>query len=195
LGADELCGFHSIASQRSRPASARGRHWPGPRPPLRPWRRRTTSPGAEGVDGGGYSNRTSLAKRISSLYEESYRRLAAAEREPYAMVRKLTPDQVRSLADAYSAGATMRELATRFNIHRTTASRHLGRQGLRTRGRGAPGTWRGRHPGRSDRCPPRPRPAGRWRTGHLPLLSPAGALASFASMLDLGRDNQAGYVR
>jgi len=47
----------------------------------------------------------------------------------HTSVRKLSPEQVQELVAAYKDRATMRELAARYQIHRTTVSLHLRRQG------------------------------------------------------------------
>lgn len=41
--------------------------------------------------------------------------------------RRLTPEQVVELGEAYRAGSTVRQLATRFGINRTTVLDHLER--------------------------------------------------------------------
>jgi transposase-like protein len=46
-------------------------------------------------------------------------------------VRRLSDEQVAKLVDRYQAGATINALAKHFEIHRTTVSLHLLRQGVR----------------------------------------------------------------
>jgi transposase len=47
--------------------------------------------------------------------------------------RPLRAAEIDQLVAAYEAGATVFELATRFNIHRTTVGRHLKERGIDTR--------------------------------------------------------------
>jgi len=49
------------------------------------------------------------------------------------IVRQLSDEQVAKLVDRYLDGATMLELSELFEIHRTTVSLHLKRQGVRSR--------------------------------------------------------------
>lgn len=51
------------------------------------------------------------------------------------IVRRLSDEQVAELIDRYRAGASINDLAGHFKIHRTTASLHLLRQGVRGRRR------------------------------------------------------------
>lgn len=88
---------------------------------------------------GRYSNRTDWAKQVGKLPEMTALSRPAARRKSYSTVRKLSPEQVQELVAAHRAGATMRELATRYQIHRETVSLHLLRQGVRVR-RAKP-TW------------------------------------------------------
>jgi transposase-like protein len=44
--------------------------------------------------------------------------------------RRLTPEQVTELGEAYQAGSTVRQLAGRLGINRTTVSEHLERLGI-----------------------------------------------------------------
>lgn len=51
------------------------------------------------------------------------------------IVRRLSDEQVAELIDRYRAGASINDLAGYSKIHRTTASLHLLRQGVRGRRR------------------------------------------------------------
>lgn len=60
---------------------------------------------------------------MAELSEESPRRREASERPPRGVVGKLDDDQVHDLIAASDDGATMRELAFRFKIHRQECQR------------------------------------------------------------------------
>jgi hypothetical protein len=47
--------------------------------------------------------------------------------------RRLSAEQVDQLVAAYQAGKTVRELASQFDLHRTTVLAHLERQGVSRR--------------------------------------------------------------
>lgn len=57
------------------------------------------------------------------------------KRDPRVVQRRLRPHEVAELVAAYVAGATTRELADRFGIHRDTVSTHLDRAGVPIRTR------------------------------------------------------------
>jgi DNA-directed RNA polymerase specialized sigma24 family protein len=65
-------------------------------------------------------------------------------RSPRVVQRRLRPQEVAELVAAYETGATTRELADRFGIHRNTVSTHLERADVPTR------TRRGLSPGDVD---------------------------------------------
>ncbi len=48
-------------------------------------------------------------------------------------LRKLTPHEVESLISEYQDGATARDLAAKYGIHRMTVTRHIQRSGHQTR--------------------------------------------------------------
>jgi transposase-like protein len=50
--------------------------------------------------------------------------------------RRLSPDEVAELVEAYEEGATQQQLVVRFGIHKTTVAAHLDRAGITNR-RGA----------------------------------------------------------
>jgi hypothetical protein len=85
---------------------------------------------------GHYSNQTIWAKRISSLANIAGRDREDTGRGLHSRVRKLTKDEVSVLVACYEPGATVYDLAEQFNIHRTTVSFHLHRQGIKMRRRG-----------------------------------------------------------
>ncbi len=58
----------------------------------------------------------------------------AASTQP--VQRRLTADQVAELVAEYQAGADMRELAVRWQVHRTTVAGHLRRAGIELRRQG-----------------------------------------------------------
>lgn len=52
--------------------------------------------------------------------------------------RRLTAEQVDQLLDEYRAGASMKDLANQWRLHRTTVAAHLRRAGVAPRRRGVP---------------------------------------------------------
>ena len=81
-----------------------------------------------------YSNQHSLAKQLQRLHATatSIQRL---HQQPVARQRqvRLNAQQIKALVKEYRAGASAKELAQRFGIHRTTASAILLRQGIEPR--------------------------------------------------------------
>lgn len=57
----------------------------------------------------------------------------ASTRQGSRQLRKLTPHEVESLITEYQDGATARDLAAKYGIHRITVTRHIQRSGHRTR--------------------------------------------------------------
>ncbi|QTI71440.1 hypothetical protein [Gordonia polyisoprenivorans] len=57
----------------------------------------------------------------------------ASTRQGSRQLRKLTPHEVESLISEYQDGATARDLATMYGIHRMTVTRHIQRSGHQTR--------------------------------------------------------------
>ena len=53
----------------------------------------------------------------------------------HGIVRRLSDEQVAMLVGRYVDGATIKDLAKYFKIHRATVSMHLLRQGVRDRRR------------------------------------------------------------
>jgi transposase len=79
---------------------------------------------------GRYSNPRDPLRRLAELesctddgYVGAPTEAGAASRRP--VQRRLKPDDVTRLVTEYRAGATARELAQRFGIHRTTVSAQL----------------------------------------------------------------------
>ncbi len=58
------------------------------------------------------------------------------EASPRPVQRRLAADQVAELVAEYQAGADMRELAVRWQVHRTTVAGHLRRAGVELRRQG-----------------------------------------------------------
>jgi DNA-directed RNA polymerase specialized sigma24 family protein len=52
--------------------------------------------------------------------------------------RRLTAEQTRQLVTEYEAGASMKELAVRWGLHRTTVAAQLRQAGVRLRRQGVP---------------------------------------------------------
>jgi hypothetical protein len=79
---------------------------------------------------GYYSNLVDWADKLDHLSK-----FAGQRQEPalHGVVRRLKHDEVSQLVASYEAGATVCQLSTQFNIHRTTVSAHLRRQGARVR--------------------------------------------------------------
>jgi transposase-like protein len=57
-------------------------------------------------------------------------RLTDPLRSELSVQRRLEPDQVAELVTAYQQGTTVKELAARYRINRTTVLGHLRRQGV-----------------------------------------------------------------
>lgn len=53
--------------------------------------------------------------------------------EPRQRQNRLKPDEVTALCDEYRSGKSVRELAARYQIHRTTVLDHLNRNGVERR--------------------------------------------------------------
>ena len=51
-----------------------------------------------------------------------------APHEPRQLQHRLKPDEIDQLVEARKAGATIKELAAKFEIHRTTVMEHLKRR-------------------------------------------------------------------
>jgi DNA-directed RNA polymerase specialized sigma24 family protein len=85
---------------------------------------------------GRYSNH--LAPAWSRLLEPDWVHLEPTgnSRAQRQLQRRLNPHEVSELGARYMAGATVKELASRFGIHRTTVRSHLDRLGSPPRPRG-----------------------------------------------------------
>ncbi|RPA56819.1 hypothetical protein EF294_20820 [Gordonia oryzae] len=57
----------------------------------------------------------------------------ASNRQGCRQLRKLTPHELESLITEYQDGATARDLAAKYGIHRMTVTRHIQRSGHQTR--------------------------------------------------------------
>jgi len=57
-------------------------------------------------------------------------------RPPKQVQRRLEPLEIDGLVERYMAGATLREVAAEFGIHRYTAAGHLERRGVARRFKG-----------------------------------------------------------
>jgi AraC-like DNA-binding protein len=84
---------------------------------------------------GCYSKRTSWTKRLHQLPEPTPSDQAFTVR-PRATVATLSTTEIAELVDSYRSGATVKDLAARFGVHRTTVTQHLRRDGTTTRRRG-----------------------------------------------------------
>lgn len=85
---------------------------------------------------GCYSKRTLWTTRLKRLSD-----LAVGDARSTVGRQRLTgvhlqADEIAALTDGYRTGAAVKELATRFGIHRTTVSQHLDRNGVTLRRRG-----------------------------------------------------------
>ena len=75
-----------------------------------------------------------LKRLVSSLPKRSAP-VVTRERRPQATAKRLKGQEVKDLAEAYQAGATIAQLAKRFGINPTTVSNILKRENVATRGR------------------------------------------------------------
>jgi len=83
---------------------------------------------------GRYSKRTSWTNLLSQV-RQSRQSGRPAVPPRHGIVRRLSDEQVAMLVGRYVDGATIKDLAKYFKIHRTTVSMHLLRQGVRDRRR------------------------------------------------------------
>jgi hypothetical protein len=88
---------------------------------------------------GRYSKWEYWIERTYRLSEMTLETEETRQPRPYAAVRKLTSDQVQELIVLYESGATLNELAAKFEIQRQTVSAHLHRQGVKMRRQGLAG--------------------------------------------------------
>jgi hypothetical protein len=105
----------------------------------------TTSDPVRTLRGQGSPKRVGVIEALSHLSRQVRRLLEMAGTWPddmpvelppavgYKTARQLRPAEVDELVDAYQAGATTRELATRFGIWRGTVGKHLEARGIDTR--------------------------------------------------------------
>ena len=66
-----------------------------------------------------------LNQVMASLDEVLARPLKIPIRSPKQRQRRLTPTDITELVAAYSGGADIKELATQYEVHRTTVANHL----------------------------------------------------------------------
>jgi hypothetical protein len=85
---------------------------------------------------GFYSKRTSWTQQLNRLRIHTYRDGSSAVRPRRVVVAALPTSEVTSLVDGYRAGATAKDLAIEFGVHRTTVTQHLQRNGVPLRRRG-----------------------------------------------------------
>jgi DNA-binding CsgD family transcriptional regulator len=86
---------------------------------------------------GRYSNLPDQGERVRHILEivpeDSTKVNARAQKQPQ---HRLTPEETERLKRTYEAGATLRDLAREFQIHRTTAADLLERSGVFRRVKG-----------------------------------------------------------
>jgi hypothetical protein len=83
-----------------------------------------------------YSNRAYWTKALRRLPKATSQTETNTVRVHRRSANRLSDGQVAALVDGYLAGATVYELAARFDIHRVTVSAHLHRQGVTVRRQG-----------------------------------------------------------
>lgn len=109
---------------------------------FRVWRRQSmvvrASVGATVVEVlGRYSNLREQGERIHELLEIVPKANVEVDlRTPKQLQHRLETSEIQRLEQAYESGATLRELAREFQIHRTTAADLLERAGIARRGKG-----------------------------------------------------------
>jgi DNA-directed RNA polymerase specialized sigma24 family protein len=85
------------------------------------------------------SNLSALFKRLAAGLPVLLRRSAQPKAQQERQVqRRLTSDQVEHLVADYQAGASMKELTVKWQLHRTTVAAQLRRSGVELRRRGVP---------------------------------------------------------
>ena len=77
-----------------------------------------------------------LAKGLPALLRRRPRR--TKPRKPRQTQHRLTSQQAERLVAEYRAGAAMKELASRWDLHRTTVAAHMRRAGVELRRHGVP---------------------------------------------------------
>lgn len=77
-----------------------------------------------------------LAEELPALLRRRPKR--SKPRKSRQVQRRLAPEQVDRLVSQYEAGDDMTELATRWQLHRTTVAGHLRRAGVALRRQGIP---------------------------------------------------------
>lgn len=78
-----------------------------------------------------------LAEELPALLRRRPRRAKPGKQQQTQ--RRLSPQQVERLVAEYQAGADMKELAARWELHRTTVATHMRRAGVALRRQGVPG--------------------------------------------------------
>jgi DNA-directed RNA polymerase specialized sigma24 family protein len=91
---------------------------------------------------GASSKQSALVRGLSAsqqalLASSSASRQRRPDRQRQAQ-RRLTPEQARQLVAEYEGGASMKELAVRWGLHRTTVAAQLQLAGVRLRRQGLP---------------------------------------------------------
>jgi DNA-directed RNA polymerase specialized sigma24 family protein len=88
---------------------------------------------------GASSNLSALFRRLTAELPALLQRCAAVKVKPVRQAqRRLTPAQVAQLVADYKAGASMKELAARWQLHRTTVAAQLRRARVELRRQGVP---------------------------------------------------------
>jgi DNA invertase Pin-like site-specific DNA recombinase len=77
-----------------------------------------------------YAFRRLCEQDLRGLIERKGRKQQRERGQVRTIQRRLTPEQVTELGDAYRAGSTVRQVAARFGINRTTVLEHLDRLGI-----------------------------------------------------------------
>lgn len=96
------------------------------------------------VQTGSSSKQSALVSRLSAsqpalLASSTDHRQGPSVRQRQTQ-RRLTAEQLKQLIAEYEAGASMKELATRWNLHRTTVAAQLRQAGVQLRRQGVPDT-------------------------------------------------------
>ncbi len=88
---------------------------------------------------GGSSKQSALVRRLAAALPLLLKRRARVKSVRQRQVqRRLTAEQVEQLVCAYQAGASMKELAARWRLHRTTVASQLRLAGVALRRQGIP---------------------------------------------------------
>lgn len=87
---------------------------------------------------GASSKLSAKVRRLAADLGTPHRRRQAQPIRQRQVQRRLTAEQIEQLVTEYQAGASMKELATRWSMHRTSVAARLRQAGVELRRQGIP---------------------------------------------------------